>query len=910
MKRLNPVLKSITILLFAMVFFLSSCAAKEKEITFDESYEPYATPMPHSFTDLDSLTLDTVFSKKVEDNQDELMFQQNYANIDEIEYTEDHQLAMIWYSLVDKESNTIQPGEPGLALGYKPQESNWQIVLKTDSNWNDILQQFPEDMINYELELFSMPNEQKDAHDGVVYTGYRLPYPAGKAVRVSGSIGHVYLYKSCPNTCRYAYDFADGTMFPVVAAKGGTVEYAVWQYPNGNTKHANYLVIKDTTTIPTTYQVYYHLAQDSIPVELRVAGAPVVQGQYIGNADDTGYSTGHHLHFHVHTKSGSVWGPSVDIVFDDVDVNGGRPRTSYEASTFPQLGTGYHKGNWYVSDNGDKELPTGNLTSPVAGDVINSRYLKVKGTAQDDYGVAYLQLMATYDGTWFPVGPIMTSAPFETTVDLCESGIPNGSFFLSLQVVDTAGKKSDGFPGLMKLEKKYSCPLEISGCMPTVNQAGIYSSSAYGGACMLLDTGRYSEGDFIATIQDGVQSIKLGSSIIANIYDNAEFSGEPVNVLKSNDNILSSINFADGIRAIEIIEKPDLPQTPVITQPRNQYDLAPTVEDEVIIYWQQTDDVDEYIWELSGPDGFFIQSDPQLTNSYNAGYLAQGEYLFLLTAKNVMGSTQGSINFSVRPIDDASQSALQLIPEETASTAIQLNWDILSGEADLSAFEFQIKTNEGEWEEWQRNISAQMRSAWFIGEPGNTYAFRMRSIDVAENIEEYPETAEAVTTIEVQCVPDDFEAGEDTSNLVQASLMEIGDTQIHNICGAGDEDWITFPANEGEQLKIVSTPLSGAASTILQVYRSDRYSKVAEMVPQSMDAGSEINWEADSDGVYFIRVLPLDQKVYGTDARYELSIARSGEKPAPNLILPAISLPFIWFLIKIASSVRVKKKND
>ena len=50
------------------------------------------------------------------------------------------------------------------------------------------------------------------------------------------------------------------------------------------------------------------------------------RGQFIGIADDTGVSSGNHLHFMVHTNPSSYWGTSVDITFEDVAINGGRPR--------------------------------------------------------------------------------------------------------------------------------------------------------------------------------------------------------------------------------------------------------------------------------------------------------------------------------------------------------------------------------------------------------------------------------------------------------------------------------------------------------------------------------------------------------------------------------------------------------
>jgi murein DD-endopeptidase MepM/ murein hydrolase activator NlpD len=915
MKRAFPFVVSILIILLVLAAFLSACSGKSEELPYDASYEPYATPMPHSFADLESITIDNQFQERVRQSEDNIEFEFFYPNIDEIEFTEDRTKAMVWYSLVDKESNTIQPSEPGLSLAVLEQtedgSSSWKIYFKEDADWYETLKLFPESMVDPEMELFSMPDEQQEAHDGQVYTGYRLPWPAGRAVRVSGSVGHVYLYKSCPNTCRYAYDFADGTMFPVVAAKGGTVKYVVWQYPNGNTKHANYIVLEDTTTTPTTYMVYYHLAQDSVPAELRVPGAVVVQGQYLGNADDTGYSSGHHLHFHVHTNSGSVWGTSVDIVFDDVDVNGGRPRTSYEAQTFPKLGTGYHKGNWFVSQNGDSELPTGKITSPKDMDTISTRYLTVKGSAQDDYGVAYLQLLATYDGTWFPVGPLMKNTPFETSVDLCESGIPNGTFFVSLQVIDTAGKKSDGFPGLVKLEKKYACPLETTDCAPGVNQAGLYSSTTYGGACMVMDYGKYSEDKFSSLLVDGVQSIKLGSQSIAHLYADPNFEGEKYTLLTSDEQLLESeLGFAQ-VKAIEILAKPAVPVVPVIHQPRNARDLSPTIEDEVIITWDADTAVESYSWELSGPDGYLVKSDNQNVTTFNAGLLGQGEYLFLLTAKNVVGSTQNNIRFSVQPPDDPSQTSMNGLAETTASTAINLSWNVEAGGDDLDHFEMEIQTDGGEWQIWERPLVSQLRQAWYIGEPGKSYAFRIRSVDIAGNVEEYPTSAEVFTTIESSCTADEYETAEKESALVQASLMEVGDSQVHNLCGAGDEDWITFPANAGENLQIQSTPHSGAAATVLQVYRSDRYSKVAEVYPVSLNDTTSLEWTADTDGVYFLRVLPLDQKIYGTDSSYEIRLNRVGEKPtSSNYLLPAMILPFLWFVVKIISRVKVRKSED
>ena len=91
----------------------------------------------------------------------------------------------------------------------------------------------------------------------------------------------------------------------------------------------NYVVIRDGTTDPITYQLYLHLKQDSIPDELKTKGKLISQGQLIGVVDNTGQSWGHHLHFQVQVPlygDNYYWGRAIDISFDDVDINGGRPR--------------------------------------------------------------------------------------------------------------------------------------------------------------------------------------------------------------------------------------------------------------------------------------------------------------------------------------------------------------------------------------------------------------------------------------------------------------------------------------------------------------------------------------------------------------------------------------------------------
>ena len=331
-----------------------------------ELLEEGQLPLPKALSDSTEIELSNQIQAEAAAREDVLAFVIYRVVIDNVDFSQDGDLALAWLALVDKDTGYVQPGEPGLVIAHRTDDPDkpWRLVFQADKSFTDELRALPDEMLSAENKERYLPGVQKVEKAGKVYTGYRLPWPKGQTVRVSGSIGHVYTYKSCPSSCLYAFDFANGTMFDVVAARQGTVKYAVWKYENGNPTNANYIVLEDTSTSPTTYQVYLHLAQNSIPAELRKVGAKVVQGQFLGKADDTGYSTGHHLHFHVHTNAEDYWGKSVDIVFEDVSINGGRPRTCSEAGAFPQFGDECMPGNRLVSNNGDSEPPTGGITSP------------------------------------------------------------------------------------------------------------------------------------------------------------------------------------------------------------------------------------------------------------------------------------------------------------------------------------------------------------------------------------------------------------------------------------------------------------------------------------------------------------------------------------------------------------------
>jgi murein DD-endopeptidase MepM/ murein hydrolase activator NlpD len=365
--------------------------------------------------------------------------------LSQVTFSEDQTSAVVWLDPLDQETGTMIASEPlsvivFLAPGGDPMDSSdWQVVFQDDQAWKNAEPKML-DLLPKELTVHVTENLKEPKAPGTALGGYKLPWAAGAAKNLTWSAEH----RSCGGSyCVYALDFADRTMFPLLAAKGGTVFAARDSCANGVTDCTNLIILKDVSTNPTSYQIYYHLANGSIPAALHTIGTAVSQGQYIGNVDDTGYSSGNHLHFMVHINPYGYWGASVDITFQDVSINwdaatrGGRPRT--------QAGAAILGGQWqtsYISGNVGTNPPTGGLTLPADKQTVTGKTLATAGWGRDNLGITRLQLLAYYSDSWHEVGIPQTANPFNYNLDMCNAGIPIGPFDLALRVWDVEGNQT------------------------------------------------------------------------------------------------------------------------------------------------------------------------------------------------------------------------------------------------------------------------------------------------------------------------------------------------------------------------------------------------------------------------------------------------------------------------------------
>ena len=397
--------------------------------------------------------------------------------------------AVLWLALRDDTGRRLAT-EPGLALAIL-EGGDWRVLLPGDAGWDATLQSLPDGMIPQELS--PAPENAAQTANGAAapLTGYYLPYAAGTSHWLEGSISHFqYIpelgYPSCSEEyCRYAYDFTDAQHFPLLASRRGTVVASRDSCPDGSTSCTNYIVLYNAGH--QAYQIYLHLAQGTIPNKL-TAGTLVSRGQYIGDTDDTGYSTSQHVHFMV-TNSiwmgshGYYWGRSIDIRFEDVPINDGIPRTCYEVTHFPIydgatecMGDKSDPRNpandWFVSGNRGAYPPTGTLTSPVDGTLVGVgevTLMDVTATASDDVAVTAVRLVANLDGQWVEIGPRVTQpvqpGVYDWDVDLCAAAPVNGPLEIALRIWDHEGNVIPAADP-RTIEVDHACPPPSSQLLP------------------------------------------------------------------------------------------------------------------------------------------------------------------------------------------------------------------------------------------------------------------------------------------------------------------------------------------------------------------------------------------------------------------------------------------------------------
>jgi len=634
-------MKSIGVYFFALLILLVFAAPG---LFFYQRYSaPAPTPTPPQAnlqTDEEAQVEGAIRQALSEQKEEAIAILLYDTQIDQIQISEDRNWATGWLIPLDPETGNVVPAEPGLAL-VKRENGTWKAFLPSDPLWSLIVREVPDDLISpKEKSAWGQVADLRlnSAAANTTYHGYYLPFAGGETMYLTQSVGHDRYTPS--GSAHYAFDFAKpgypSGMFNIHAAKAGRVKQAIWTHPNGDPNNGNYLVLEDTTTSPTTYQLYLHLAQNSIPSALRVVGTLVSQGQFLGIADDTGVSSGNHLHFHVHTYPYSYWGTSVDITFMDVSINGGRPRIRTDLSyckssdVCDTTQTAYVSGNYA---NPDHVQPQGNITYPPHGVTVNSDVIHLSGWASDDNsGIASAQFIAMYNGSWHTVGNPFTTNTFLLAWDMCADNVPDGPVSLALEIQDKAFNKAAGLPGLRHFTKNFTCPSPPTACTPTADQIALFGTQDYQGACVVLSRGDWGPTSLGNLGDDRAVSLQVGNNVQTTLFMNSNFLGRGETFLANDANLRDNRIGDRSVSSLRIQSRGATPATPALVYPSSGATFL--TEASLSLVWQETGGGTMYQARLL-LNGSEVKSTPWVNETYwHLSALPAGSYTWQVKAKN------------------------------------------------------------------------------------------------------------------------------------------------------------------------------------------------------------------------------------------------------------------------------------
>lgn len=847
--------------------------------------------------------VEEAFIQQARENQDEeIVFLFYETQIDYIEFSKDQNQALIWFALLDKETGEINGTEPGLVFaqltGENPKDpASWAMTFQHEPEWTTAVWESDPALLTVEEKQTFSGKAQVQLHTSQIYTGYKLPWEDGERAKLSGSIAHVFIYKTCPTTCLYAFDFWTGDMFPVHAAKGGVVKMAVWDVPNGTTTATNYLLIEDTTTEPTTYAIYYHLAYDSIPEDLRTPGAEVYQGQLIGNADDTGASTAHHLHFMVHTNPNSYWGSSVDILFDEVDINDGRPRTCTEAELYPDYGDECHEGgDWFYSENEDNQPPTAWIESPVENSTITTHSFTAVAQATDDMTVSTISMFLRQgEAGWQEVAEIQNQNTLTAEINICELGLEDGEFELAVEVVDNSQKVTGTYDTPHRLIKDVDCSVPPPVCNPEPNQIALFTETNYRGDCANVDIGDYYGMVYVNGIEnDEVSSLLVGDLAYVILYADNNLKGIRETFFNDDPDLRGNTIGSNTISSLVVgisplrISYPDLPP------------LVSYYEGELIdISW--SGNADEYYAELIREGESILIQDWTPETSFTLGYLTAGTYTLSVRGRNVMGEAESLMTIEVELAQkDSPETQLRTISNETTNSTLVLEWEVIAGKNNIDHFEIQYRRDNGDWQFLNENIASNQRSTLSIFEPGYTYDFRMRAIAIDGLDEDYPSTPEVRTRIKTTCVQDLHESD-------SGSPIVSGESRLYTFCPTNDIDTVFVNAVTFDDISIQVDPLLNKLPITVNIYDpNDEIVKTWSVYEKP--AMIKLSPTHSQLGLWKIELSPYDPLISGEDTAYQVVIKNSNFLTGSTATL-IFGLIAVAIILSILTLRRIQKRN-
>lgn len=234
------------------------------------------------------------------------------------------------------------------------------------------------------------------------------------------------------------------------------------------------------------------------------------------------------------------------MVFADVDINGGRPRVHpFDDNNCGPTDVCNSFRADYVSANipkTDVGLPTGALTAPALGAVVQAPTLALSGWGSDaDSGLSSAQFIAFYGDAWHNVGPLFTATPFSYNWDVCAADVPDGAVALGLRLTD-GGNNIAPLVGLTYVTKNYACTPPPDTCVPDADDVVLFSEAGFSGTCVSFGVGEYPNGTALGALgADNTASLRVGSSVLATLFNDPNYTDRAETFMADDANLSDNV---------------------------------------------------------------------------------------------------------------------------------------------------------------------------------------------------------------------------------------------------------------------------------------------------------------------------------------------------------------------------------
>lgn len=167
------------------------------------------------------------------------------------------------------------------------------------------------------------------------------------------------------------------------------------------------------------------------------------------------------------------------------------------------------------------------------------------------------------------------------------------------------------------------------------------------------------------------------------------------------------------------------------------------------------------------------------------------------------------------------------------------------------------------------------RITWTAVEDGLLY---VRVQDLGDD-EAGPQTEYTISVREQRTIPltaDEYEPDDTTA---EASEIQVGEVQGHNVHVEGDHDWLWFEAVQGTTYLIETSNLGHGLDTIIFLYDDN-----GQELAQDDDGGEEarasrITWSAERTDTFYVLVRDYEDDRAERGMEYEISICETGAAP-------------------------------